>query len=281
MVEPSLPGFIIIGAAKAATTWIAYQLQQYPCIYLPGPEPHYFSTEFHRGLNWYEQFFADAVDGQIVGEKSADYLAHSEAPRRIAQRLPQVQIIAQLRNPIDRAYSDYCMFYRRGSVGVDPDHYLSRSKTEIPRFLEDGLYCRHLARFMDFFPREQLKIILYEDIRNQPEVVIRDVFRYIGINSPVVPVTMGKRVNDKATPLLPLALRRLLRPVKPLVEPWRQRPWFRAVRNALAKPLEYPPLSMEMRLRLRDYYAEDVERLGKLVGRDLSSWLKCEEGHQA
>src|SRR3546814_4805254 len=61
---------------------------------------------------------------QVVGEKSADYLAHPEAARRIAQRLPEARLVVQLRNPIDRAYSDYCMFFRRGAVTPHPERYL-------------------------------------------------------------------------------------------------------------------------------------------------------------
>src|SRR3546814_15036318 len=91
---------------------------------MPGPEPHYFSTEFHRGPDWYEDFFAAADADQVVGEKSADYLAHPEAARRIAQRLPEARLVVPLRNPIARASSDYCMFFRRGAVSPHPQRYL-------------------------------------------------------------------------------------------------------------------------------------------------------------
>src|SRR3546814_15923426 len=77
----TLPRFIIFGAVKAATTWLTYQLQQNPAVYLPDPEPHYFSSEFHRGLSWYGEFFRGAAPGQLPGEKSADYLAHPDAAR--------------------------------------------------------------------------------------------------------------------------------------------------------------------------------------------------------
>src|SRR3546814_6633922 len=72
----TLPRFIIFGAVKAATTWLTYQLQQNTAVYLPDPEPHYFSSEFHRGLSWYGEFFRGAAPGQLPGAKSADYLAH-------------------------------------------------------------------------------------------------------------------------------------------------------------------------------------------------------------
>src|SRR3546814_9259650 len=61
------------------------------------------------------------------------------------------------------------MFFRRGAVTPHPERYLIRSETSIPRFLEDGLYFRHLSRFVDFFPREQISIILYDDIKSRPD----------------------------------------------------------------------------------------------------------------
>src|SRR3546814_6068286 len=67
------------------------------------------------------------------------------------------------------------MFFRRGAVTPHPERYLIRSETSIPRFLEDGLYFRHLSRFVDFFPREQISIILYDDIKSPPDEVIAQV----------------------------------------------------------------------------------------------------------
>src|SRR3546814_12979249 len=72
---------------------------QNPAVYLPDPEPHYFSSEFHRGLSWYGEFFRGAAPGQLPGEKSADYLAHPDAARRIADLLPDIPLVV----PIGRA----------------------------------------------------------------------------------------------------------------------------------------------------------------------------------
>ena len=268
-----LPDFIVIGAVKAATTWIAHQLRQHPSIYMPQPEPHYFSTEFGHGIDWYRGWFAGAGAGQRIGEKSADYLAHEEAPRRIATLLPQIPLIVQLRNPVERAYSDYCMLFRRGTVTKDPHHYLERMDSEQPRFLKDGLYARHLARYLDYFPPEQIKVILHDDIRNTPEAVIADVCRHIGVSLHIAPQEVRARKNDRETPLLPLSLRRLLSPAKPIVQPLRDNAWFRIVRSSLARPVRYPPLTDDLRDRLRDYYAEDVARLARMIGRDLTPWL--------
>lgn len=273
-----LPDFIVIGAAKSATTWIAHNLQLHPDVFMPGPEPHYFSTEFHRGQTWYKQWFEQAGADQTIGEKSADYLAHPDAPHRIAKLLPTARLIVQLRNPIERAYSDYCMFFRRGSVGADPERYLDRSSTDIPRFLEDGLYSRHLKRFLDLFPREQVKIILYDHIRERPEAVFAEVCAHIGIEADRANLSLASPVKQKDASMLPLPLRRLLRPLKATVAPWRDRPWFKAAHSKIARPVRYPPLTNELRDRLRDYYAEDVQALERLLGFKVSSWLSARSG---
>jgi hypothetical protein len=268
-----LPSFIVIGAVKAATTWIAHQLRQHPAIYMPGPEPHYFSTAYDQGLDWYRSCFADAAPGEIIGEKSADYLAYSLAPKRIARSLPDIPLIVQLRNPVERAYSDYCMLFRRGTVTEDPRHYLERATAEQPRFLEDGLYGRHLARYLDHFDRSQIKIILHDDIRTKPAEIIAEVCRHVGIAVHVAPNEVYARKNDSEAATLPLPMRRLLRPVKRIVQPLRDRPWFRRLHAGLAQPVRYPPLTEDLVCRLRSYYQEDVEHLGAIVGRDLTPWL--------
>jgi hypothetical protein len=270
-----LPDFIIIGAAKAATTWIVHQLQQNPAVFLPGPEPHYFSRAYEEGVDSYARWFETASPLQTVGEKSADYLAHPLAAVRIAALLPRVRLVVQLRNPVERAYSDYCMLYRRGTVTAPPEAYLKRG-SERSRFLEDGLYHRHLSRFIEFFPAEQLSLILHEDIKRQPEAVIAGLCDYLGITRLIAQGEVAARVNAGEAPLLPLAMRRMLAPLKPLAAPLRQHSWFRAMHASLARQPRYPPLTPDLRRRLRDFYADDIERLGPLIGRDLSHWLRIE-----
>lgn len=276
MTGTRLPEFIIIGAVKAATTWIAHQLREHPDIYLPGPEPHYFSTEFARGRDWYASLFADADAHQIVGEKSADYLAHPEAARRMAELLPNARLVVQLRNPVERAYSDYCMLYRRGTVSGDPARYLMRGGGESGRFLEDGLYARHLARFLDHFPREQIRVILYDDIKDAPARVAAEVCAHVGVTPVIALATLRERKNDSEAPLLPLGLRRMMRPLKHIVRPMRGTPWFERLRGTMARTPDYPPLTTELRAQLSDYYREDVALLGRLIGRDMDGWLSAQ-----
>lgn len=271
MTQRRFPQFLIIGAVKAATTWIADQLRARDDVFLPGPEPHYFSRVHDRGDDWYASLFAGAREGQLIGEKSADYLADDMAPARAAALLPDAMLVAQLRNPVDRAYSDYCMLYRRGRVGSDVERYLD-TRSANTRFLQSGLYARHIARWRDHYPADRLKIILYDDIRAAPEQVLTDVCRTLQLPPLVDAERIRRRSNDSEAPLVPLALRRLPQPVKDLVAPLRGKRAFEATRRLFARAVEYPRLTADMRVRLADYYAEDVAQLGQILGRDLSAW---------
>ncbi len=272
-----LPDFVIIGAAKGATTWLRNQLLARPDIFLPKPEPHYFSREYERGEAWYRQWFAGASPGQLVGEKSADYLADPQVPQRMHRLLPDARLVVQLRNPVERAYSDYCMFYRRGSVSSDIRRYLDTSRPgPEPRFLADGAYHQHLARFLEFYSGSRLKVVLYEDIADRPEAVVREVEQFLDLAEPASPVPLVDSANVKDAPLLPLTLRRALAPAKRWAVPFRSQSWFKAIRGTLAREIEYPALPGDLRLALCEHYAQDVASLERLIGRDLGHWLAAE-----
>lgn len=268
-----LPDFLIIGAIKAATTWLNEQLQQCERIYLPDPEPHFFTREYDRGFDWYAGFFRDARPDQLVGEKTADYLANPDAAVRIAAALPTAPLIAQLRDPVERAYSDYCMLFRRGTVGPNIADYLDPRRAEFRRFLDNGLYHAHLTRWFTLFPQEQMLVFLFEDVVGRPDWTIREVGQHIGVGEKLLPKPSTRRANDSRAALLPLPVRKILAPVKDLAAPLRGARWFEALRSTMAREVRYPPLPPELEQRLRDHYATDVEALGPLIGRDLQSWL--------
>jgi hypothetical protein len=267
------PDFVIVGATKAATTWLQRNLQQHSAVFMPGPETHYFSRHFDRGPAWYSAFFAPAQPHQLVGEKSNSYLDHPTAPQRLKETLPDARLIVQLRNPIDRAYSDYCMHFRRGEVSADIDQHLGKDGPHAERLRASGLYFRHISRFLELFPREQLCVTFYDDL-GDPGLVLNRIRKHIGLATSEVGLPLiDERVKDRTTPLVPLPARRVLAPLKRLVQPLRETAWFRATRALIARPVRYPKMSDPLRARLRDYYADDVLALSKLLGRDLTGWL--------
>ncbi len=273
---PGLPRFIVIGAVKAATTWIQVQLQANPAVFLPDPEPHFFSRDFERGVEHYRRFFADAPQGALKGEKSADYLAHPLAPARIASLLPGVRLVAQLRDPVARAYSDYKMLHRRGQASGLPGEYLAGLDNPHPRFLNDGLYARHLRRWFDRFERESLLIFLHEDVSRNGRQVVERVSQHIGV-APFFDAELAQRKqNNSKERLLPLPLRNALAPLKQAARPLRGNPAFEFLRGKLAKPVDYPPLEPELEQRMRDFYLKDIEELEALLSLDLGKWKRVE-----
>jgi hypothetical protein len=269
------PSFVIIGAVKAATTWALEQLQVNSAIYMPDPECHYFSSEYHRGEDYYRSYFAaHAGSGRLLGEKSADYLAHPDAAQRMAAMLPNAKLIAQLRNPVERAYSDYKMLYRRGTIsGAPEDYLLSLANNPQPRFLNDGLYAMHLQRWFDHFSPEQIHVFLYDDVKQQPKLTVEAICRHIGVDPVFDPQQAKKKANNGSERFLPLPVRKIFAPLKSTVAPFRGQPWFEATRGLFSKEVGYPALSDDTRRRLCDFYAPDIAALGKILNRDLSHWL--------
>ncbi len=265
--------FLIIGAAKSATTWLQKSLQLDSEICMPDPELHYFSREYSRGHDWYLAQFGQCRDHQLCGEKSNSYLDDPLAAARIRESLPGAKLIAQLRNPIERAYSDYCMLYRRGEIGRNIDDHLDPRVAAGNRFLTGGLYFRQLQAYIDLFPPDQLLILLYEDVRSKPALQLNRVRHFIGASGPAPSRPLAMKVKDKSTPTVNPVLKRNLRIMKPVVAPFRETRYFKALHGWFAESPDYPPLTKELRLRMIDFYAPGTEKLGALINRDLSEWL--------
>lgn len=265
--------FLIIGATKSATTWLQRSLQADAAVSMPNPELHYFSREFDRGDAWYlAQFPADAP-ARLAGEKSNSYLEDTRAAGRIRDSVPGVKLVVQLRNPVERAYSDYCMMYRRGELSRDIAHYLDPRNVQATRLISAGLYHRQLQVYYDSFPAENILVTLYDSVQATPREHLAEVRLFVGLPADDPGGFVHRRPKDKSTPMLGPRLRRMLQPAKPAVEPLRQYAFFRRMHAAIAGEIRYSPLTTGVRQRLAEYYASDVEALGKAIGRDLSPWL--------
>ena len=269
--------FVIIGAAKSATTWLQTQLQSDPGIYMPDPELHYFSREYDRGHDWYLSQFAEAKAGRTVGEKSNSYLYQPEVAARLHRDLPQAKLIAQLRNPIERAYSSYCMLYRRGEVGPKIETYLDPTQSQHVQILGSGNFASHLERFIDLFGRERLLILFFDGVSKDPEAQMSRVRNHLGLPPRPLATEGRKKVKDKSTPLVPVHLRKSLAWMKPAVRPLRGFAPFEAARSMVARPIQYPPLSDELRMRLNDYYAPSIEALERMSGQSLGHWYELKD----
>ena len=277
------PDFIVFGAAKCATTWLQTRLQRHPRVAMPAAELHYFSREHARGDRWYLGRLAKAAAGHpgagrglVVGEKSNSYLHEAGAAGRIAERLPGVRLIAQFRDPVERAYSDYCMLFRRGEVGRDIARHLDPRVAAGDRFLRWSRYDEQIEPFLDLFPRERLLLLDADGVRADPAAHLGRVQDFLGLerHDLVMSAEGGDvRVKDRRAATLPPSWRRRLSPLKPWVAPLRGTVPFKALHRSIARPPDYPPLADELRERMRDHLAPHMMRFAALTGFDVGHWL--------
>lgn len=269
MIE--LPDFIIAGAAKSATTWLQHSLQASPGIFMPDPELHFFSRHYEPELGSYRRHFAAAPPAALKGEKSNSYLTTLGAETRIHRHLPGVRLVFQLRDPVARAYSDYCMLFRRGEVDGNVSRYLDPSRAAGERFLADGCYADHLERFISLFGGEPILVLLYEDMRKNPERQLSLLAAHVGYSGPLAP-PLAERVKDARAPAVPRPLRRLLAPLRPALDPLRGTAPVRILREMVARPYSYPTLDPSLRAEIADFYRPQVARLAALTGIDAAVW---------
>lgn len=209
----ALPDFVIIGAQKGGTTSLYRLLSQHPCV-RPAvrKELHYFSLYFDRDVGWYRSCFPAPRQengwSTITGEASPYYLFHPHAPKRIAETVPRVRLIALLRNPVDRAYSHYnheiTMVSRLFGSGVEPLTFEEaveleelRLRGERDKMLEDeryinfnhqhfsylsrGIYVDQLAHWSEFFGDEQMLLLKSEDFFGHTSETLKLVLGFLGL----------------------------------------------------------------------------------------------------
>lgn len=276
------PDFVIIGAAKAATTRVTHSLDEHPRVYLPRGEIHYFSwhyDDYSRSAEWYEGHFTGHDVSTLVGENSNTYLYYPGVPERIRRVLPKgVKLIAILRHPINRAYSGYCMQLQRGNVGPDIARYLHPERAEPAadfHFLEQGLYHRHLRRYLDHFDRDQIKILFFEDLKADSRGFVQELTSFLGLDDGFYPESIEEPLNTRDAPVVPDWISAMAD--LPLIRTLAGMPHggLRRLKRLLPAPqIDIPEMSDELRRRLAEYYHGDTRELERLVGRDLSHWLR-------
>lgn len=266
------PNFIVIGAGKSGTTWVYRLLKQHPDVFLASvKETLFFADEYARGADWYDAFFRTNDGRRAAGEVSNTYIYYPGTAARIHAYRPDMKLIASLRNPIDRTLSHYVWLLRNAQERGAFEEVLERR----PDLLERGLYGRHLTEYLRHFDREQLLVLLFDDLRRQPEQFASDICAFLGIE-PFFPDSASERALPASAPRsrmvarlvkkTALAVRRLGFPS--LVNRVKEG----ALPTLLYRPLskeEYPALLPETRERLNMYFREDVRVLSAIVGRDL------------
>ena len=190
---------IIAGAPRCGTSWLYELADRHPNVEMAkprSPEPKFFLDDsiYARGLDYYSNTWFCDIDGdKIAGEKSTNYLESAAAATRIQRHIPGVKLIFILRDPVDRAYSNYRWSRMNGLEQEQFDRALdlemdgTRTVPDALRYarpfsyLERGLYRRLLTPWFDCFAREQILCLRFEDIAASPHGLAQKLHRFLGI----------------------------------------------------------------------------------------------------
>ncbi len=293
------PTFLIIGVQKSGTTSVYTYLKQHPQVYMsPVKETNFFERDWEQEsadvqlrkkngiVTWaqYQTLFDQATNQHLaLGEASPNYLFHYRSSAiQIQRRLPDAKLIVILRNPVQRACSDYLMNMRDAIGKQTPLAEQVKSRGDSSYVLLKGKYYEQLKYFIDMFGRSQVDVFLYDDLRKDSKGFMRAMYQSIGVSPDFVADTSKKaqiaRVPKNQT------LNRVLKTQNP-------------IRNVATGIMQLVPADLRHQLRdrlialnsqdksktefteediilLKQYYRQDVLKLQDLLQRDLSAWLQ-------
>jgi hypothetical protein len=301
----SWPNLFIVGAAKAGTTTLHYALDQHPQVFMSRKkEPGYFAwpeqkLEFINNgqlitqprflvnhLEDYLELFAEGKDRKIRGESSTTYLFFYLQTIANLQRIhpdwKNCKIVIVLRNPVDRAFSQYMHKLRDGAESLSFEQALQKEPERLKnnwhfdyQYTNRGFYYDAVKAYLDAFP--QVKIYLNEDLRNDQEGVVFSLEDFLSIEK--MPLNFGDALNVSGEPKME-SLNKFLKkknPVKTflgklLPQNLRRRTRLKLQSTVYKFNLEKKEMSEETRLQLKKIFRDDVSKLSELLHRDLSSW---------
>lgn len=296
-----LPNFLIIGAHKGGTTSLYHYLKQHPQVFMSSQkEPRFFALEGdpldYRGPNdpasrcdratlaAYAELFEGVSSEAAIGEASTLYLYHERAPGRILHYVPDAKLIAVLRDPVDRAYSNFVYGRRDGFEPLEDfrDALASEDERVVQRwgplwhYKRKGFYARQLRRYYGLFDASQIRVFLYDDLRLDPMQVTKEMFAFLGVRDDFRP-DVSTRHNVSGIPRRAglhrfLTGRNALRSAVGALLPREVRA---RISNSIQRRnlVEAAPLAPDLREELRELFREDVLELQEMIGRDLSAWL--------
>ena len=298
MSERFKPDFIGVGMAKCGSTWVTQILQEHPDIFIPEKKELNFFNEtyfgvyremavnFNRGLDWYKKQFSELKDESLVGEFSVTYFTDDKAPQRIKEQFPDTKIIITLRNPVDMLQSYYWMFKRTSTQNYESENFAEAIDRDLKQDLavEIGMYFKFLQKYFDVFGKENVFVVIFEDIKDKPKQVCKNLFDFLGADSEFIPEKANKRIN------LPVktrseGLQKMAGVFLQLLEKLKLKSLYvfllnNKLANSTYRKLnyqryEYPKVDDKRRKKLLKYFETDIKKLSNLVNRDLSSlWSK-------
>ena len=185
--DMSKPNFLLIGAQKSATTSISVMLSNHPDVFVvKGKEPHFFSENrrYARGWDWYMSLFSGYNGARAIIDASTSYSRTKTFPNtisRIIKHVPDAKILYSVRHPLDRMESAYVEWMSTPSFLFE-NTSINDMVRKKPNIIESSRYWKNISAYRKHFPDHRIKIIWFDEYVNNPDVVLADVFEFIGVD---------------------------------------------------------------------------------------------------
>lgn len=287
------PDFICIGAQKAGTTSLQDLLVQHPSIYLsPQKEIKFFHRDEHyqKGMEWYLNHFNNALPNQLIGDITPDYILYANTAERIATDLGKdIKIIAILRNPVDRTFSQF-NFHRAAKVEKESDfNKIIKNYPPIDYenntfinwftpsyYIERSLYYHQLKRYFDIFPKENIHIAIFEELfGNQHEVEMNKLYAFLGLAKPLTQSIIHSHSTRVPKENFTYHFINKLRFLNSVIKTLIPKKKYLTLREFLLKTITKKPIKIDANYKKKlfeRFFKEDVIKLETLIKKDLSLW---------
>lgn len=295
------PDFLAIGAPKAGTTALFRAIARHPEVSLPAAkEPRYFTSPGKRpsfpgpggkesadsvihDRHEYLELFKKCSGSQKIGDGSTGYLYHPAASANCYSQVPTARLIAVLRQPVSRAYSQWLHLRHKGVEDIeDFETALAAESRRIEsgwrsgwHYQRSGFYGEQLQRWLSYYPREQLLILFHEDWIARPAETLAQVFRHIGVNETISVAVTRENVSSRS-PRWTWLHHQMMNSSLPRSLAQKYLPlWGRDAITRLIGVFNLkagPRLDPELRSRLSVAYHDDIDVIESITGRDLSHW---------
>ena len=284
--------FFIVGAPKAGTTSLYHYLSEHPQIEMSSQkEPDYFSDKaineqgMYYGknrvntLDKYESLFVQK-ESVVYGEASVSYLFYDNVAEDIKKYNPNAKIIIMLRNPIERAFSHYLMDYRLGLISDSFENIIAKKSKHkkahlfYQQYIEVSKYATQIQRYLDFFEKENILFIDYEDFKKNVSKTVDQVYNFLNISTEFV-ADINTKHNTFIMPKNKIIrliysfvfLRKILTFLFPVY-------LVKNIRVLLFKSDKKPELLKETRSLLKKIFNDDIKKLEEVLAKNYSKWIK-------
>lgn len=274
-----LPNFIIAGTEKSGTSSLIFYLSEHEDIFTPPKkEIHFFEDDnnFKKGVEWYKKWFSKWSGEKAIGECTPLYMYFPHCPQRISDIYPDMKIIFILRNPVDRAYSNYWHQVRGGKENLTFEASLKKEQGRIKTskyhnktysYMNKGFYFLQIERFLKYFPKEQILIVKFDELKRYPQKTLNEIYRFLEVKLKDNQQSLNLKKNITRVPknkYLQFYARRL----------FGTSALFKGIAKLNLKygHKTYPTMNQQTKRELKNHFANDIKRLELLTGMKFSEW---------